>query len=171
MTVTGARPGRRLRAVEAVLYAVAYAAIAFLAITAVGFAVALATGDVRVGWLLVEPLLFFGGFALLGYAALKLRPAAPHKLARDSRERAPPESGDAAEDGEGDVAPEAAAARPETGTVRTAETRLEAAVARLPPLRDHELLADDRIDPYAKQLLAAVLLIVSSGVVHELFVA
>lgn len=174
MSGAGVRPGLLVRAAEAVLYAVAFAALAFLAFAAVGVGIGLAVGDVRFGWRVVEYLLFFGGFALLGYAALKLRPSAPQRLPRNRGERAPPpEAGEPSStdgDGEGHVVREAAPAAPETGTVRTDETRLEAAVMALPPLRGRHLLPDDRLGPHVKQLLAAVLLVVTSGVVHELFV-
>jgi hypothetical protein len=65
-----------LKTLDAATYAVAVAAIAFLAGSVASFAL----GG---GWVGVKFVLFFVGFGLFGYATFRLRPKKPHEQEGD----------------------------------------------------------------------------------------
>jgi len=126
-------PNRARQALDAVVYALAVAAVVFLA----GLAVGVALGGALVT---AKFVMFVVGLLLFGYGTFKLRPD-------------PPWGTESGEDGELKVVE-----NEPSGSVVGAreETRFQAAVQRVPPLSRYALAPDERLSPGAKLFLASL---------------
>jgi len=132
---------------DVVVYALAVTAVVFLA----SFAVSLVFGS---GWLGVELLMFVVGWLLFGYGTFQLRPRPPWKTEKtadgkikvtDTREKAP--------------------------TVGSRqETRFQATVQRIPPLRWYRLPPEERLSIATKLFVSGVAVLVASFLVERLLV-
>lgn len=150
-SVRGADPesetrNRRARqALDAVLYALAVAAVVFVA----GLLVGVALGG---GLVTAKHVLFVVGLALFGYGALRLRPDPPWDTERT-------------EDGEVTVTRNDSR---DATTVRE-ETRFQAAVQRLPPASSYPLPPNERLSSGAKLFLASLAVLGLSFVLETVF--
>jgi len=126
-------PNRARQALDAAVYALAVAAVVFLA----GLAVGLVLGGALVT---AKFVMFVVGLGLFGYGTFKLRPD-------------PPWGTESGEDGELKVVE-----NEPSGRVVGAreETRFQAAVQRIPPLSRYPLAPDERLSPGAKLFLASL---------------
>ena len=99
-------------------------------------------------------VLFWVGFALLAYASFQLRPDSPSKV--ESKDEFVTSGDDRQKKASGSVGAQS-------------PTRLERLASWLPPMRWVEVNPDDRFSTYAKQFLAAVLMLVTSMTMEFVF--